>query len=321
VSDVTHASGLQNLAVGTAARLATPPPNTSGASRISVLVRGAGSAFRLEGVRLLAAAADHGGAASPGTPGAIATCDVRPICADGAPGATAGDGADATTPGTFSAMGFTPSDGTAQTAPGRDGNHGLRGTDAVRTDCNTGCGCGACITVHDATVIAPGGGCGCAGEGGTSGMAGRGGGASVALLVAGKNAAVDIRYSLLTAGDGGNGSAGGSGGLGSAGTPGGTGSQARCHLSDCVGGCGSIPPSCAYGDVGALMTGTEGSAGGKGGNGGKGGGGAGGPAYAVVTLGGARAVLDAVSQLTHGTGGLGAGTAPAGSSGKTADFP
>jgi hypothetical protein len=321
VIDVTHASGLSNLSVSTPSRLASPPQDTSGASRIAVLVRGTGSAFRLYGVRLIAANADHGGVASDGMLGAAPACEGQTDCDTGASGTTGGDGSDATTAGTFTADGYTPVDGTPGVRAGTDGRNGRRDPDAVRSDCNTGCGCSACITVTNGTVTAAAGSCGCAGKGGGAGKAGRGGGASVALLVAGASAAVDVKYSVLESGDGGNGSKGGVGGTGTEGTLGSAGATARCHRADCVGGCGT-PSDCRYSDTGDLVQGPTGGNAGRGGNGGNGGSGAGGPSYALVTLVGARVVLDTSSQLFPGKGGLSGGrSAIAGASAASANFP
>jgi hypothetical protein len=317
VTDVVHASGLQNLSVGTKAHLLSTPNDTSGASRIALFVTGAGSAFRLKGVRLFAADADHGGTASSGAPGGAGVCEGVSDCSDGVSPAQPAKAADATAQGTISATGYVPADGQPAVTPGPDGHNGTHGADAVRSDCNTGCGCGACITVHDAVERAVAGKCGCGGKGGAPGKAGRGGGASIALFVSGANAAVDVSYSLLTAGDGGSGSLGGTGGPGAAGAQGESGGFARCHLSDCINTC----PSCQYGDVGVPMQAPNGGNGGKGAQGSNGGSGAGGPSYAVVTVGGARVLLDAASLLAHGGAGAGAGNAASGTAADRLSLP
>jgi hypothetical protein len=316
-TDVTHASGLQNLAVGTAARLATPPADTTGESRIAVLVRGTGSAFSLFGVRIVTGSADHGGPATDGAPGAAPSCDGLNGCSDGAPGTSPAAGADATVAGIFDADGFTAVDGEPGSGAGSDGHDGSRSADAVRTDCNNGCGCGSCTTVYNGTERAPAGACGCGGKGGGAGRQGRGGGASVGLMVVGQNAAVNVEYSVLGAGDGGNGSPGAAGGLGSLGTLGAAGGTARCHRTDCINTC----PTCTYGDTGDLMQGPAGGKGGDGADGALGGGGSGGPAYAIVTVGGARVIRGDFTELLHGAGGLGGGSAIAGEAADAKDYP
>ncbi len=309
VTDVTHMSGLANLAVGTAARSVSTPADTPGGSRIAVLVRGDGSAFRLSNVILVPGDADHGGPAAIGAAGVGATnCDGMNDCVGGATGMAGPGGADATTPGTFDANGFTPSDGLPGVDVGGVGENGSPGspTDS-RSGCNIGCGCGVCFTAFDGTVTSIGGTCGCGGVGGGPGAAGRGGGASVALLVVGLDATVAIEYSSLQAGDGGDGSVGGAGGPGAPGTTGAPGSPAQyCRHMDCINTC----PTCGYNpaDTTDLITARlAGGTGGMGGIGGAGGGGAGGPSYAVVTVAGGRVVTDETVSLVPAAGGQGGG--------------
>jgi hypothetical protein len=311
---LTAASGISTMTIQTSADVSTSSPGTS---LVGVLVAAASAPFSLTDVDVVAGIAGDG-AVPPAT--APVTATVCGTCTDPpAMGTTPAAGAPASTQGTFTSTGFTPTDGQNGSAggAGTTGKPALAGqTVTYNASCTGGC-FSACGTATAQTTGATGV-CGCGGFGGNPGAAGHGGGASVAVLVYGTGTSVDVSRSTLASGKGGAGSAGASGGAPAPGTAGFTGTQScvssvTCGviIANCIGGtfapCGQTAPPqsvCAQGSTGG--------AGASGGQGSAGGGGAGGPSYAVVTAAGATVSLDGASVLTALAGGAGAGGAPAG---------
>jgi hypothetical protein len=308
-----------------------PQPNTPGASRYGLFVEA--STVKLDGVAVIAMAANPGGTAANGPPG-TATCATSTTCTQmPMPGNTPAPAAPASTFGTFTAAGFVPADGN-KGGPGTPGSSGTPGgPGSSRSDCWSGCAAKPSCENANApkTVTGSIGQCGCGGGGGQPGDPGRGGGASVAIYAVGATTTVLIENSDLVSGAGGAGSAGGFGGAGAPGTQGAKGADGDCYENRCcrVGNCTPDPNNCGcYGGpnwdmncgTGAPVNnkvsgGSAGGPGAKGGDGAKGGGGAGGPSFVLVKVDGASVLPPTASRLTWGVGGTGAEGAPSGPSG------
>jgi hypothetical protein len=178
-------------------------------------------------------------------------------------------GAAAPDIGGFNAQGYT-------VASGGDGGNGYPG--------QGGGGGGASMGIKNQSVSctgASGGAGGMGGCGGTRATGGKGGGASVAVFS--WNSPVMLVTSSLLASNGGAGGKGGKAGTGGLGKRGGTGGDANSGSG--------------------IGSGGDGGKGGLGGNGGNGAGGTGGPSIAIAysTM---EPVVDELSTLTLGAGGL-----------------
>jgi hypothetical protein len=202
--------------------------------------------------------------------GGTGSSPTQPGGAGGA-GASGGNGAPI---GTFSASGYTPSDGSAAVdgAPGQGGGGGA-GYGVPGSRFNS--------YASGATVYGiPGSGGGAGGCPGLAGTPGKGGGASVALVAF--DSPMRLEDSKLTASAGGD---GGAAGISTAGTPGGKG--------------GANDSVSSFGSVNFL-----GANGGSGGNGGLAGQGAGGPSIGFAYHGTAPTLL--ATTVKNAAGGKGA---------------
>ena len=253
----------------------------AGESLYGIFARGATTALTLTNVVVSMSAGGNGQ-----TPTAAAN-------GGGAPSScSAGDGANATTPGTmgtgatigtFSSAGFTPAVG----ALGTSGSAGDNGTAAPAASPVSYASCtGTACTSSTLSCVGQPGTNGCGGGGGAGGTGGGGGGSSIALFAF--DATITIIGGAYTAGYGGNGAMGGAGGAGASGGGGAAGTAATCTSSACVSILcfANIPNNNISAPAGAA-----GGAGGTGSAGGQGGGGAGGDSYAVITGGAAAAAL------------------------------
>ena len=221
-----------------------------------------------------------GGTGAGGTPGgAGAPCSGSRNC-DGTPGTDGAPGADGVNGlpgslGSFTVLGYSPTDGT-DGATGGSGNGGGGG------------GGGGGGTANCDSYGSSGGGGGGGGCGGTGGRAGRSAGGSFAVYLWSSDARIE--NCTLVTGNGGNGGNGGTAGTRGIGTAGGLGGP--------------------YGGSGEQDDGGDGAPGGKGGDGGRGGhggGGAGGPSIGIVRAGGSNPQLTSLS-FTLGPGGAGGGS-------------
>lgn len=218
----------------------------------------------------------------------IPTAELGRPGADGEDGASAGLGVGDIEGGLYVAS----NSGTV----GSDGDHGRPGRGGKGGD-STGGGPDICRTgFSPASGGGQGGTAGCAG---TGAMAGGGGGGAIGLVIV--NGVVRLSFPRFVIGDGG---AGGDGALGGEGKPG-------------------MAPGAAGAAYSGSFMGQPGQAGGRGGDGGDGGAGGGGPSIAILYLGTAPAVSDAVYSLgLPGSGGLATslGDAPPGVTGEVVNF-
>lgn len=310
---------IEALTISTAGDVTDTLPGEPGASLVGLLVRG-GIHVTLDRVRIRTHTAGAGGVAAAGTMGEAAeTSCTTTECHDGLAGESGAAAAPAS-PGSWEQDGrFTPGDGApgGPGAPGQNGTPGGPGACFEVDECVTRCTpAPECAPLPMDPPCSGAGRCGCGGQGGGGGAAGRGGGASVALVVVGATTSVLVRDSSLSAGKGGDASAGGPGGMGGAGSSG----RQGLRSADCSHGfCELVDTRCFYvSSVRDFLDG--GSAGGRGGPGGpgaSGSAGAGGPSLAVVTVGGASVTVER-SQLTASMGGSGE---PAGISAARFDAP
>jgi hypothetical protein len=230
------------------------------------------------------------GRGAPGSPGTTSTAggsgaaqgDPGKDGGNGSPGFSGNDGVDgagglATPSGTIVWFGQKGKPGSDATA-GHGGGGGGGGGGQVCVLCNNGSGNG-------------GGGGGGAGGGGLGGEPGWPGGGSFGLYLVDSTVVISAS-STITSGNGGDGGRGGDGGK-----PG-------------VGGNGGLGATYCKSEIGE---GGNGGLGGFGGHGGAGGGGAGGPSVAIVTVGTAKASVNA-STLKFGEPGRG-GSGGTGASG------
>ncbi|WP_437631762.1 hypothetical protein [Sorangium sp. So ce854] len=311
---------IEALTISTTGDVTGPLPGEPGASLVGLLVRG-GIDVTLERVSIRTHAAGAGGPVAAGTMGAAAeTYCKQTECHDGLVGES-GAAATPALPGSWGQDGrFTPGDGSPG-GPGATGHSGTPGgpeTCFETEECVSGCTpfpeCAP--RFRDEPTCSQPGQCGCGGFGGGGGEAGRGGGASAALVAVGATTSVLLRGTSLSAGKGGDASAGAPGGLGGVGSSGAPGlDSGYCSL----GACFLEETRCEY-DRGAREFKEGGSAGGNGGPGGPGASGspgAGGPSLAVVMVGGASVTVER-SELTASMGGSGE---PAGVSAARFDAP
>jgi hypothetical protein len=308
VDGVSAGSSLVRLSV-LAPNHGIAPADQSGRSSIAVWVNA--SQLQLTDVEVVAGHGGTGGPASAAVNGGVTACVGTTDCASGAGGVPPGVPGNAGAPGGVSSQGYVPGDGTSggTGAPGQNGNPSAQPPQSAT--CPQGCafpgGCG-CNPDPAVFVTAGLGRCGCAGEAGGGGGPGRGGGASIGILATG-SASVSALRVVITAADGGNGSAGAAGGNGGAGAPGTAGANATC-----VTGCGNggVCGNCGTTAQSTLNGGAPGGVGGSGSPGGAGGPGAGGDSFAVAALAPAQVLLEG-STTSVGVGGKGATSA-----GKTA---
>lgn len=252
-----------------------------------------------------------GGVGVDGTAGTMGANATDAGCAggNGANGGTgpAGTGAVA---GSFSASGYTPTNG-GDAGTGITGGNGTAGGSGACATCQVFTGsCPNLCTTGNATRCGTNGLAGCGGNGGGGGSYGTGGGASVAVYV--WDAHVTVFGGTFSTSNGGNGGNGGPGADGGAGTIGAAGSSASCATQLSNPACFLNSCSGTFVSGTTLSGGSAGGTGGAGGVGGQGGGGSGGPTFAIVQGGDGGVALNGNPKLAHGDGGAGGANGGAG---------
>ena len=288
------------------------PTAAPGQSLYGVMAIGGTTTLVLNDVDINVAAAGAGpggGVGSTGTPGSSGACATPQ---DGANGPSGSPGAGALA-GTFTASGYTPSNGASGKSAGGNGDNGGPPPPALCTtvsSCDDN-GSGACESTNPQCCNTAGS-CGNGGGGGGVGGPGQGGGSSIGVYTWG--AIVTITGAAITTGAGGTGGPGGAGGPGGPGAQGPAGAAGKyasaCHVH-CIGSTcvclGNTPlATCEPAGVG--------STGGTGGTGGAGGGGAGGDSYCWY-IGGGAVVNASTTTCTPGSAGTGGGGGATGASG------
>ncbi len=270
-------------------------PGQPGQSTYGVFVRSPSAQVTFSGVAILPSSAGNGATAPAPAPSmSTISCNGTSDCSDGAPGMNPLAGADASA-GTWDPMnGYIPGNG----QPGLQGGNGDNGKMATQIACLRSCinTLSACIPA----VASSSGTCGCGGLGGPGGNPGMGGGTSIGVVAQGT---LLFENSFILAGNGGNGSPGSMGGQGSPGSAGASGPA--CFTSCNNGTCTPVGPT----------SGASGGMGGNGAPGSMGGGGSGGSSYAIFNFMQNATITIAGSTLfTPRAAGMGAGSAPSGTS-------
>ena len=305
------AADLQGTAALETLTITSKPAAASGESLYGIFATGASTTIALTNVVINVAAGGAGATGTPGTPAAPPGTG----CAAGnsSPGTPAG-AASATSPTTYSSLGFTASSGNA----GPSGNPGGNGSLAQS---GTGAGCGVGATICDTfpcgphdngTICAPAGApgtAGCGGLGGGGGRGGTGGGSSIGVFA--WDAKIIAASATISAGAGGLGGSGGSVGAPS------TGTAEPARSAFVYTACSPTTANTCTTMTRYAVIGTAGAAGGSGSAGSVGGGGAGGDSYAVYK-GGAATFTGTTTTLVAGAAGGAGGGNPAGPRGTSA---